>query len=292
MQSAFDWLRRCHGGAELLATLELMRQPDFTFPSGDEIGPPHSALNGPCVRCWVFPRQVELDGKWYCSTCARIMNRTRHHGYNSTRAVVVWAKLEPLPNNLREGCGFYAERAFNYYIHDRQHFLLVLPRHSVKDWLQELVLYHGNSLKGVIQFFPTVGSEATLGIGEMICRLAHYESNLSMHKTYVRFFASAYQVMAAKTRERQGLLTFELDNFMALLDMATVFRKMLLPEEQELIRALLELDNPQEEMFYWGRFFGRLTPAQRDMLQAWQIRNWSKEQIKLLYELTDYVAIY
>lgn len=292
MQSAFDWLRRCGSGAELLATLELLRRPDFTLPTGDEIGPPHSALDGPCNRCWYYPRRQVHSGRGYCPTCAWVLKRARYLGHNSAHAAVVWAKLEPLPANLVEGQGFYAERAWGSYVHDGCHFMLVLPRQAIKDWLQELVLYHGTDIKGVIQIFPTVGSRSPLGIGEMLCRVAHHEVRVSMRRLQVRFFASAYQVLMSHTRERQGLLTFELDDFLNLLDMAAIFRAMLLPDEQDLIQALLKLDDPQEEMFYWGRFLGRLTPAQRDMLQAWQIRSWSKEQVRLLYELVNYVAFY
>jgi len=220
------------------------------------------------------------------------MRHTAHFGHDSVHAAVIWAKLEPLPTNLAEGQGFYAERALGSYVHDDRHFLLILPRRAIREWLQELVLYHGSDLRGIIQIFPTVGSRSTLGIGEVLCRVVHYESALSMRKLYVRFYALAYQVLRTHARDRQGLLTFELNEFIGLLDMAAIFRTMLLPEEQELIQALLKLNNPQEEFFYWGRLLGRLSPAQRDMLQAWQIRNWSKEQVRLLYELMDYVAIY
>ncbi len=292
MQNAFDWLRRCHSGAELLATLEFIRRADLTFPTQDQIGPPHSALDGPCPRCWIYPRQQSHAGQSYCSTCAWVLDRARHLGRTSMRAAVVWAKLIPLPTNLVAGEGFYADQALGFYVHDARHFLLVLPRQTIKDWLQELMLYHGADLRGAIQIFPTVGTNFAVGIGEMLCRIIHHEVRLSMRRLQIRFYASPYQVLKPHVRDRQGLLTFELDDFLSLLEMAAVFRTMLLPDEQELLEALLKLDDPQEEMFYWGRFLGRMTPAQRDMLQAWQIRNWSAEQVRLLYELVDYVDFY
>ena len=74
--------------------------------------------------------------------------------------------------------------------------------------------------------------------------------------------------------------------------MASVFRTLLRPEAQQVLHALLTLEDSSEELFYWGRFLGYLSPEAKDMLSAWRIRGWPKNRIKLLYELVNYVAFY
>ncbi len=113
-----------------------------------------------------------------------------------------------------------------------------------------------------------------------------------MDRLRVRFFSAPYQLLYPHTRDRQGLLTFEVSEFVNLLEMAAVFRTMLRPEAQEALQELLNLEDPSEEQFYWGRFLGYLDPEAKDMLSAWRIRVWPRERIQLLYELTNYVAFY
>ena len=64
------------------------------------------------------------------------------------------------------------------------------------------------------------------------------------------------------------------------------------PQEQEMLHEVLNLEDPSEEQFYWGRLLGHLSQGAKDMLNAWRIRQWPKNQVKLLYELVDYVAFY
>jgi hypothetical protein len=113
-----------------------------------------------------------------------------------------------------------------------------------------------------------------------------------MDQLRVRFYSAPHQILKPYTREQQGLLTFEVSEFLSLLEMAAVFRTILRPREQELLYQLVNLDDASEEQFYWGRFLGFLNQEARDMLNAWRIRQWSKNRIRLLYELVDYVAFY
>ena len=76
---------------------------------------------------------------------------------------------------------------------------------------------------------------------------------------------------------------------MSLLEMASVFRSVLSPTTQQILYGLLNLKDAKEEGFYWGRFLGMLTPQEKDMLNAWKIRQWPRQRVKLLYELTKYV---
>ena len=84
--------------------------------------------------------------------------------------------------------------------------------------------------------------------------------------------------------------TFEVTEFLRLLEMTTIFRSLLRPKEQEMLHNLIELDNSREEQFYWGRFMGYLSQEAKDMLTSWKFRHWPKNRIRLLYELADYAT--
>jgi hypothetical protein len=291
MLSGFDWLRRTQTGAELLATLEyLATRPDL-FPTGDEIGPPFSALDGPCQRCWLYPRLSSPEQN-YCQSCQAILSRARKLGRISRQSIVVWGFVNRLSKLLRMGEGFHEHHVLGAYVHDESHFLLMMPRRELKPWLQELVIYHGSDLKGLVQILPTAGGGKKIGMGDVLCRAMHHEARFPMDQLRVRFYSAPYQILKPRTRDQQGLLTFEVSEFLSVLEMAAVFRTILRPTEQESLYELLNLEDTSEEQFYWGRFMGFLSQEAKDMLNAWRIRQWPKNRIKLLYELVDYVAFY
>ena len=291
MLSSFDWLRRSQTGAELLATLEYLTSRPDLFPTGDEIGPPFSALDGPCQRCWVYPRLASPQQN-YCPSCQAILTRAGRLGKISRQSIVIWGLVNRLSKLLRMGEGFDDHHVLGTYVHDENHFLLVMPRRELKPWLQELVIYHGSDLKGLIQILPTTGGGKQVSMGDILCRAVHHEARFPMDQLRVRFFSAPYQILKPHTRDRQGLLTFEVSEFLSVLEMAAVFRTILRPQEQASLYELLNLEDTSEEQFYWGRFMGFLNQEAKDMLNAWRIRQWPKSQIKLLYELVDYVAFY
>ena len=290
MLTGFDWLRRSRTGAELLATLKYLEVKPDLFP-GDEkkIGPPHSALDGPCQRCWVYPRR---SYKLYCESCQAILARANKLGSISRQAIVLWGFVNQLPRQLQTGEGFGDTRVFGTFVHDKNHFLLVMGRRELKPWTQELVLYHGSNLKWLIQIFPTTGEGRQASMGDILCRAIHHEARFTMDQLRVRFYSAPYQVLVPHVRDREKVLTFEVTEFLGLLEMAAVFRTLLDPEAQKALYELLSLEDTSEEQFYWGRFLGYLSPKAKDMLNAWKVRQWPKSQIKLLYELTDYVVFY
>jgi len=287
MLNGFDWLRRCRTGAELSATLKYLEAKPSLFPDEDEMGPPHSALDGPCQRCWVYPRRTSYTP--YCKTCQTILARASKLGGISRQSIVAWGFVNWLPVQFRPGAKDNKGHAF---VLDQSHFLLMMHRRELKEWLQELLLYHGSDLKGLIQLFPTTGASQRGGMGDILCRAAHHEARFVMDQLRVRFYSSPYQVMIPHVRERKGLLTFEVSEFLSLLEMAAVFRTMLRPEAQQVLHKLLNLEDPSQEQFYWGRFLSYLSLEARDMLDAWRVRQWSQSRIQLLYELIEYVAFY
>jgi hypothetical protein len=204
----------------------------------------------------------------------------------------LWGLVNRLSKLLRMGEGFSDHHVLGAYVHDENHFLLMMPRRELKPWLQELVIYHGADLKGLIQILPTTGAGKGVNMGDVLCRAAYHEARFPMDQLRVRFFSAPHQILIPHARDKQGLLTFEVSEFLSVLEMAAVFRTILYPKEQEALYELLNLEDTSEEQFYWGRFMGFLTQEAKDMLNAWRIRQWPKNRIELLYELVNYVAFY
>jgi hypothetical protein len=255
MLDRFDWLRRSRTGAELLATLRyLQNHPKLSTDNG-ELGPPFSALNGPCLRCWVYPRTSRSNAR-HCSTCQAILSEAWRLGTLSRDAVVIWGFVNQLPRQLHSDAA--DAHSLGAYVHDERHFLMMLYYRDLQSWFQELIIYH--------------------------------EARFPQDKLRVRFYAATYQVLDPRTYDREGVLTFEVSEFLRMLDLAVVFRSVLLPDEQKILRKLLSAGDTRETQFYWGRFVGTLSQEAKDMLNAWKIRQWSGPQVDLLYELVEYVG--
>jgi len=296
MLNSFDWLRRCASGAELLATLELFEKDPGLLPADESLGPPHSALNGPCQRCWIYARDESPAKKSnkkvepYCYFCRLVQARARKLGSLSRKSIVVWGFVNQLPRQLQRGESFKDSNISGAYAADEQRFLITMHRLQLEPWLRELVIYHGADLRGLLQIFPTIGPGPETGMGDVLCRAISREANFAMDRLRVQFYAQPYEIMKFGRRREQGILNFEAPEFLNLLEMARVFREVLYPNQQEALYELLTMEGGGEAQFYWGRFLGELGQQAKDMLNAWRIRQWPKTQVKLLYELRDYVV--
>lgn len=288
MLTRFDWLRRSRTGAELLALLNPLAEDPDSISEEDPLGGVFSALEGPCRRCWIYPRQT---GDPCCRVCRSILQRRRQLAPTARYAMVVWGFVNPLPASLQPGPGTVQDRALGAYVHDEHHFLMMIRRPEIKLWVQRLVLRHGLDLRGVIQIFPAVGAKSAFCMGDLLCRIIHHESYLPMDRLRVRFYTTPSQVITPQKRDRQGILTFDIADFLGLLETAEVFRAGLRPDEQKELLELLALEDAQEASFFWGRFTGRLEQRTKDMLAAWNLRSWSRERVQLLSELIEYVAL-
>lgn len=315
MLSSFDWIRRSRTGAELLATLRCLAleekrgvediehevEGEDGLNSMPSIGPPVSATKFPCQRCWTYPRMSGSDYKDdpYCKLCAEILKRTSGFGRASRGSVIVWGFGNQLPEQLenrrpKSRPDSYALRLKPFlagYVYGGNRFLLVMYRRKLREWLRELILHEGTALKGLIQIFPTMGLRSGIFMGDILCRAMHHEANFPLDQLRIRFYSEVHQLLKPHVRDRRGMLTFEASEFLSLLEMAEVFRRLLRPEEQKELYELLNIDNTTEEQFYWGRFSGRLSQEAKDMLNAWKIRNWPKDRVRLLYEIIKYVFI-
>jgi hypothetical protein len=294
MFSPLAWLNRTTTGAELLAVLEYLL-PAPALPLNP--GPPPSALTRPCARCGLFPRMnyVNKVGEPaqgpYCATCQEINRRTPVWAGRSRNVMLVWGTVSRLPRQLPKREGFYAHKCLGLYPVDDQHFLMAFYKRDLKEWLQELVLYEGLGLTGLLQIFPTVGKYASVSMGDLLARIAWQETHASFGQLQVRFYAAPHHVVAPNKIERKGALAFEISDFPGLLETAEIFRVLLRPEQQTALRELLDLPIAAEAGFYWGRFLGQITPQAKDMLSAWRIRTWPAERVDLLYELTQFITI-
>ncbi len=289
MLSAFDWLRRTRNGAELLATLSyLSEQPLIPFEPESVPGAPYSATNGPCRRCQIYPR---LDSG-YCKVCHQIMTRAARSQQRPRQAVVAWGYVNRLPRNIVGGGGFYERHAWGLYIHDARRFLLMMHCRELKNWLQELMLYHGSSLTGTIVIFPTIGTNPNATMGDCLTCAVAQETPTTNTNLTIRFFSSPYQLFRPHIYRQRGLLDFEAGEFLNLLEMAAVFRSVLPPRQQAMLHSLLRVRDPGEQQFYWGRFLGYLSAEARDMLQSWRIRLWPRNRVELMYKLVEYVELY
>ncbi|GEM_PF-259325 len=311
MLTPFDWLRRANTGAELIATLKTLEaEPDLLLHTG--LGPPHSALRGPCRRCFVYPRaprqpgeeaQTQADGTSsdqpdnhnisipdvYCRFCRAVMARERQLRGGIRNIALLWGQLEHIPATFRERILADQQHIIATYFHDQQRFLLGFVKRQLLPWLQEIALYHGTEIRGNLQIFPTVGGDRERGMGEYLVRAAYEARRYPFNRLQVCFYAAPYHLLRPHLRDQVGLLRFDFSEFVALLEMAEVFRSMLSPQAQNMLFELLRLKDPKQESFYWGRFLGMLTPEGRDMLNAWRIRTWPRERVRLLYDLTGYV---
>ncbi len=290
MLSRFDWLRRCRTGTELLATMRrLSENPDFPAAAGD-IGAPHSATLGPCARCWIYPRTGE--GELYCRECGQILQRTANLSHISRNAALIWGFVTQLPEEvLQWGGGDRGGRLQGVYIHDANHFLVMMHRREVRVWLQDLIVYYGLELRGILQIFPTMGAGTRTCMGDVLTLAVHRDLYIPMGSMHVRFFSSPYQLLDPRTRDQKGMLSFEVSDFLGLLETAEIFRALLHPDEQQELFDLLNLKDKKQTQFYWGRFLGRLEQRTRDMLTAWKVREWPKNRIKLFHELLDYARL-
>lgn len=292
MLTAFDWLRRCQNGGELLATLELIDWASRGELNQPELQPaaPHAAIYGPCMRCWAYAADLDTPGQVYCPMCQAIAARARIMGQTAKQVVGLWGYVNHLPEQVRNRAVFADQRILGAYRHSDQHFLVVIRRRELQSWLQEMLLYDGLDMTGMLQIFPTVSGYSQPNMGELICQIVHNQARFPLDRLRVRFFSAPRQVLETHKYDKLGVINFEVVDFLRMLESASVFRAVFQPDEQAALQQVLAITDVQEAQFYWGRLMGMLTPRARDLLVAWKMRNWSKAQINLFYELVEYVA--
>lgn len=226
--------------------------------------------------------------------CSEIRRRAHSLSNASRRAAVLWGFVNQLPEEvLQHNTPDRKCRLLGSYVHDANHFLIAMDRRELRSWLQNLTVYYGLNLRGIVQVFPTTGSGRMTGMADILCRAIHWDSYLPVGEMQVRFFSAPYQLLKPHVRDEKGMLVFGLSEFLNMLEMAEIFKALLRPEEQREFYELLNTATEEggESHFYKGRFLGRLEQRTRDMLTAWDFWRWPKKRIRVFYELLDYVRI-
>jgi hypothetical protein len=155
----------------------------------------------------------------------------------------------------------------------------MLNRKQLKPWFQESMLYHGASLKGLIQIFPTAGITAHLSMDEVLCRIIHNEARFPLDQLRVRFFFAWKQIFAPRESDRQGILTFDAGEFMSMLEMASVFRTLLRPEgQQKIVHDLLTMEGKRRGAVLLGPLVGYLRRRRGTCSTPGKSRRWSAAQ--------------
>ncbi len=286
MLTNFDWLRICRDGSELLAVLELIATQPHILSQETQLGHPLAGLTHPCQRCWILPKQ-ESFRKNFCQTCSDIQRHKKKFSKQAYHSVIIWGEVNQIPRPVHD-C--FRQKNFWGFVRDPQHFLAVLPKIKLKFWLQDIMVYHGSEIEGVLVIFPTAGESPRGNMSDVLCTYIFDASRtIPNNRLWVRFYPRPFDFFNANTREKHGLIPLEITEFIHMLEMASIFRSLLRPDIRDILFTLLKIEDFQEEQFYWGRFMAKLTPESKDMLNAWNIRRWPKEHVKLLYDLTIFV---
>ncbi len=284
MLDGFDWIRRCATGSELAATLAVEQEGERP-EEALVLAPPVSALAPACLRCRVFAPAPDSQ---YCPYCRVVVRRAKSMQQYSRKALVAYAFVNRPASAL---AGEAPSPAYAFQ-RDASRVLVAAPRRGLLEWLQRLLLRYGDELKGFLQICRTTGANESPSMGEVISFMSQRETLFAMDRLRVQFFASPYLLFHRSELDRRDALTFEASEFLGLLKMALSLRRLLRPEEQDALRRMLLARRPEQERFSWGRFMGQLDPAARSMLDAWRLRAWSKERLKLFFNLRDYVDYY
>ncbi len=288
MQTFFNWVRHCRSGAELIAVLRLIHQSPDLFQKMGKIGPPFLLTHTPCQRCHFYPCENQTNAR-HCKACQSILTLARHLGNLSNASVVAWGFVNYIPSQIDPDALVDRKHFYGVYIQDDHHFLVVMHRLRLMEWIREILIYQGADIKGFIQILQTTGNSIRGTMGDILCRAVHHENRFPMDLLRIRFYPKAYQIFRPVQREKEGVLTFEISEFLNLMEMASIFKSLLNPESQKNLLQLTQLQNEKEKHFYWGRFMGFLSDEGKDMVNSWNIRQWPSARVELLYDLLAYV---
>ena len=283
MLNAFDWLRRSENGAELIAAMDAIGTDTDCFHEDQKMGHPVYGINGPCTRCWIFPR---ISDSSHCRICNTIVTKSRKLGKVSRKCLLVWGYVNFLPDSVKQNDDLKENKTRAVFIKDDTHFLAAVNSYDMTKWFKRIILDCGSDLKGLLTVFPTTGKKQTFTMGDILCRAVLYDSRFPMDRLRIRFFSRPGQLKVPHMREKQGMLTFEPSEFLGMLEMATLFKSRLRLEEQEMIKEITGIKDRHEKAFFWGRLMSNLSIEAKDMLSDWKFREWSDNKIKLLYDFT------
>jgi hypothetical protein len=291
MLTFFDWLRQCRTGGELLALLS-GAVAEERLPGGRkyEPPPPETLFRTPCRRCGFFsavPGSAPPD----CPTCEEIRRTGKRMDRTAGFSRILWGHVNRIPRMIA-GDGHASPELLGRYIHDDHHFLAMFSGKGTLPFFRRMLMYDGHDLKGFLQIFPAVSAGHRNRMMDLLIRACHYDAVYPMDALRVRCFTRAHQVFHPGRYETpENRITCEASEFMSLLEMARIFRNLLTPVEQKMLGEYADApeDRGAGDAFLWGRMMGALSPAARDMLVAWDFRNWPAERARYFFDMFAYV---
>lgn len=294
MRAFFDWVRHCRTGGELMALLSGAVPAEVLTPRRKYEPPePSTLFIGVCRGCGAFPATAD-NGLHLCPACQTLRREGRKRERSASHARVLWGRVNRIPRWVSEAeTGGNDPVHHGCYIHDDSHFLLMLPGRNTLPFFRQLMLYDGHDLKGFLQLFPTVGVRYAIRMMDLLIRACHYETIFPMNALRVRCFTRPRQMFNPGRHEKgRHNITFEVGEFISLLEGVRIFRSLLHPSEQQMLREHVESmeTGGAGESFMWGRIVAALSPEARDMLAAWDFRNWPPERITYFFDLFAYVT--
>lgn len=291
-----NWLRMSRHASDLLATLAVLRN---TLETGSRLhlGPPHSAVAPLCRRCWIY--QAENRTRNFCPICSEIQTRQSQFFKSSQQAAVIRGHVNFLPAPVTSSCAGHPSRISDVscgllkpacWIQDPNHFWVILKRHDVRAWLQELAFHHGSELKGDLQIFSAIlAMRPGTPMGDILLSAEKMEAErVRQDVLQVRFLGKAAYLLLPANKTEAHSYQAVLSDFIAFMEMANLYRKLFHPNEQEQILELLRITDIQEKKFFWGRLLGQISSQASEMLERWQVMNWSPHKIKVFEELLAY----
>lgn len=292
MLAFFDWIRQCRTGGELLALLSgEIPERSLGLSRKYRPPPPSGLFRVPCERCGFFPASPENRSP-RCAVCQEIHRAGNEFQRTAGFARALWGHVNRIPRMLSGKKPAESPLVLGLHVHDEHHFLAMFPTRRTLDFFQRLMLYDGHDLKGFLQIFPTVSRNHRNRMSDLLIRAGHYDGLFPMDALRIRCFTKAHQLFnPGKFDTGDGRITFDAADFMSLLEMARICRRLLNPLEQDMVRNYAESAERRgtEESFAWGRMTASLSPEARDMLIAWDFRNWPLERSRYFFDLFAYV---
>ena len=125
-------------------------------------------------------------------------------------------------------------------------------------------------------------------MGDILSRAIHQESVVQPNKLWIRFFSEAWQLLEAKKRDEQGILTFSASDFIAFIDKSKIYSDIIPYRFRSDIYELLTSTKIENKSYYWGKVQKSLSKKAIDLIDAWQLRSWDSLQVQTLYSLLQY----
>lgn len=283
MLALFDYICRCKTGSELYGALKIKNQIKQHLDD-QNIGVPCTAVYGPCQRCWIYDCNV---GEEYCPLCNSILEHSQGHNLVFQDITLIWYDFDLFPTSIEK---ILPEDHIGFIPLNYRSGLIMCMRSSIQNWLRSLTLKYGSLIKGLLQIFPTMGQGNIVGMGDILSTAKSQSKSLQFNNLWVRFYPEAWQLLDTKRREELGILTFEISDFISLIEKSKIYKEVIPNRFRNDIFELITKQDIDSESYYWGKLKRSLNKKAIDLIDSWKLKNWDKNKVELLYELSNYTT--